>query len=46
VRSISSAVTLEGEELDRVAAKHPLRLLTWFLMGFPPPRDMLRLDPV
>ncbi len=39
------AVPVEEEEFERVAAKHPLGLLVRFLMGFPPPRDILRLDP-
>jgi len=39
------AVPVEGEEFDRVAAEHPLPLLIRFLMGFPPPREILRLDP-
>ena len=39
------AVPVEGEEFERVAAEHPLPLRFLFLMGFPPPRDILRLDP-
>ena len=39
------AVPVEGEEFERVAAEHPLPLPIRFLMGFPPPRDILRLDP-
>jgi hypothetical protein len=39
------AVAVEGEEFERVAAEHPLPLRFLFLMGFPPPRDILRLDP-
>ncbi len=39
------AVAVEGEEFERVAAEHPLPLPILFLMGFPPPRDILRLDP-
>jgi hypothetical protein len=39
------AVPVEGEEFDRVAARFPLPLVVRFLMGFPPPRDILRLDP-
>ena len=38
------AVTVEGEELERVASEHPLPLPARFLMGFPPPRQILRLD--
>ena len=39
------AVPVDGEEFERVAAEHPLPLPVLFLMGFPPPRDILRLDP-
>ncbi len=39
------AVPVDGEEFERVAAEHPLPLPILFLMGFPPPRDILRLDP-
>ncbi len=39
------AVPVKGEEFERVAAEHPLPLRILFLMGFPPPRDILRLDP-
>ncbi len=39
------AVPVEGEEFERVAAEHPLPLPILFLMGFPPARDILRLDP-
>jgi hypothetical protein len=39
------AVPVDGEEFERVAAEHPLPLPYYFLMGFPPPRDILRLDP-
>ncbi len=39
------AVSVKGEEFERVAAEHPLPLPIRFLMGFPPPRDILRLDP-
>ncbi len=39
------AVPVEGEEFKRVAAEHPLPLPIRFLMGFPPPREILRLDP-
>jgi len=40
------AVPLEGEEFKRVAARFPIPLRARLLMGFPPPRDILRLDPV
>ncbi len=39
------AVPVDGEEFERVAVEHPLPLQYYFLMGFPPPRDILRLDP-
>jgi len=39
------AVPVEGEEFERVAAEHPIPLPARFLMGFPPPREILRLDP-
>ncbi len=39
------AVPVDGEEFERVAAEYPLPLRILFLMGFPPPRDILRLDP-
>ena len=40
------AVTVEGTEFDEVAAAYPLPFMVRFLMGFPPERDILRLDPV
>ena len=39
------AVPVGGEEFERVAAEHPLPLPIRFLMGFPPPREILRLGP-
>ena len=39
------AVPVKGEEFERVAAEHPLPLPIRFLMGFPPEREILRLDP-
>ena len=39
------AVPVEGEEFDRVAVENPLPLRFQFLMGFPPQRELLRLDP-
>ena len=39
------AVPVEGDEFERVAAEHPVPLPIRFLMGFPPPREILRLDP-
>jgi len=39
------AVPVDGQEFERVAAEYPLPLPIRFLMGFPPPREILRLDP-
>ncbi len=39
------AVPAEGDEFERVATEYPLPLPIRFLMGFPPPREILRLDP-
>ena len=41
-RYIASPVS--GAEFERVAAAYPLPLPVRFLMGFPPPRKILRLD--
>lgn len=38
------AVPVEGEEFKRVATEHPMPFLVRFLMGFPPEREILRLD--
>ena len=40
------AVPVDGEEFERVAAEFPLPLPILVLMGFPPEREILRLDPV
>jgi len=40
------AVTVTGEEFERVARGFPLSFPVRFAMGFPPKRDILRLDPV
>lgn len=40
------AVQIEGAEFDKVAAIYVLPLPARFLMGFPPEREILRLDPV
>ena len=39
------AVNVEGDEFDRAAAEFPLSFVIRFLMGFPPTRDIVRLDP-
>ena len=39
------AVPVQREEFELVAAGFPLPLSARFLMGFPPPRQILRLDP-
>ena len=45
VESDFVAVPVEGEEFERIAAEYPLPLPIRFLMGFPPQREILRLDP-
>jgi hypothetical protein len=40
------AVAVEGEEFERIDAEFPLGFVVNFLMGFPPERDIVRLDPV
>jgi len=45
VESDFVAVPVKGEEFERVAAEFPLPLPIRFMMGFPPPREILRLDP-
>ncbi len=45
VESAFVAVPVTGEEFERVAAAFPLPLPIRFLMGFPPKREILRLDP-
>jgi len=39
------AVPVAGAEFEQVAKDFQLGFLVRFLMGFPPPRDILRLDP-
>ena len=38
------AVPIEGEEFEKIASASRLPLMARFLMGFPPSRDILRLD--
>ena len=40
------AIVVTGDEFDRIAAEFPLRFPVRFLMGFPPERNIVRLDPV
>ena len=40
-----TAVPVAGAEFERVAAEFPLPFPIRFMMGFPPERDILRLDP-
>jgi hypothetical protein len=40
------AVIVKGDEFDRVAGEYPLPFVARFLMGFPPERDIVRLDRV
>jgi hypothetical protein len=46
VTSDYTAMTVEGDEFERVAAEYRLPFMALFLMGFPPERDIVRLDPV
>ena len=39
------AVAVVGQEFEKVSADYPLPLFVRFLMGFPPERNILRLDP-
>ena len=39
------AVPVQGQEFDRVATEHPIPFGFKFVMGFPPEREILRLDP-
>jgi hypothetical protein len=39
------AAAVEGAEFERVAAENPIPFQFLFLMGFPPEREILRLDP-
>jgi hypothetical protein len=41
-----SADYVTGDEFDRIAAEFPLPLFIRFVMGFPPGRDIVRLEPV
>ena len=40
------AIPVTGKEFEEVAAAYEIPLRARFLMGFPPPRDILRLDSV
>ena len=40
------AIVVTGDEFDRIAAEFPLPFPVRFLMGFPPERNIVRLDPV
>ncbi len=40
------AAAVAGEEFERVAAAYPIPFVPRLLMGFPPKRNILRLDPV
>ncbi|MDP6377340.1 MAG: hypothetical protein QF515_18835 [Pseudomonadales bacterium] len=44
VRMSRITVPIAGEEFEAVAAAFPIPLRARILMGFPPPRDTLRLD--
>ena len=40
------AVPVEGEEFRKVSAENPIPTRMWVMMGMPPKRQILRLDPV
>lgn len=40
-----TAVPINGEEYERVVTRFPIPLFAKILMGFPPSRNILRLDP-
>lgn len=40
-----TAAIVTGNEFDRVSTEYPLTFVVRFLMGFPPKRDIVRLDP-
>ena len=41
-----TAVPVDGEEYEMVVTRVPIPLAAQFMMGFPPMRNILRLDPV
>ena len=43
--SARTAVTIHGEEYDKISTEYSIPLIVRFLMGFPPERDIVRLDP-
>ena len=48
IRGVSAnytAAVVTGSEFDRVAEEYPIPFVARFLMGFPPERDIVRLDP-
>ena len=40
------AVPVEGEEFRKVSTENPIPTRMWVMMGMPPKRQILRLDPV
>ena len=40
------ATPIEGEEFEKVSAENPIPTMVWVMMGMPPKRQILRLDPV
>ena len=40
------ATPIEGEEFGKVSAENPIPTTVWVMMGMPPKRQILRLDPV
>ncbi|MDA0978546.1 MAG: nitroreductase/quinone reductase family protein [Proteobacteria bacterium] len=41
-----TAVPVSGEEFQKVKETFPIPFRVWLMMGFPPERDILRLDPL
>lgn len=39
-------LTVTDEEFDAIATAYKIPFVARLLMGFPPPRDILRLDPL
>ena len=40
------ATPIEGEEFEKVSTENPIPTTVWVMMGMPPKRQILRLDPV
>ncbi len=40
-----TAITIHGEEYDKISTEYSIPLIVRLLMGFPPKRDIVRLEP-